>query len=48
MVLKKKVSLKKVWLVEFKHVFDKNYGWSLCVVVFGSAAVVIFQSVFYL
>ena len=47
-----------MWLVEFRYVFDKNYGWGLCIaknmykmfgsVVFGSVVAVVFQSVFYL
>jgi hypothetical protein len=43
-----------MWLVGFRYVFDKNYGWSLCVaknmykIFDGSVVVVIFQSAFYL
>jgi len=43
-----------MWLVGFKYVFDKNYGWSLYVaknmykIFDGSVVVVVFQSVFYL
>jgi hypothetical protein len=50
----KKISLKKVWLVGFRYVFDKNYGSSLCIAknmykMFGESVVpVAFQSVFYL
>ena len=51
----KKISLKKVWLVVFRYVFDKNYGWGLCIiknmykifgtVVFGNVVAVDFQNV---
>jgi len=43
-----------VWLVEFRCVFEKNYGWGLYAAknmykVFGSyVVVVVFQSAFYL
>ena len=55
-VIFKKISLKKIqlWLVEFKYVFSKNYGWSLCIAknmykIFGESIVAVaFQSVFYL
>ena len=53
-VVLKKVSLKKVWLVGYRYVFGKNYGWSLCVAknmykMFGGSVVALaFQSAFYL
>jgi len=55
-VIFKKISFKKIqlWLVEFKYVFSKNYGWSLCIAknmykIFGESVVAVaFQSVFYL
>jgi len=49
----KKVSFKKVWLVGFRYVFGKNYGWGLCVAknmykMFGSVVAVVFQIAFYM
>jgi len=50
----KKISFKKVWLVVFRYVFGKNYGWDLYAAknmykMFVSCMVAVaFQSAFYL